>query len=168
MGFHRELQEAQRTHDCQRALNVLVQAAVSSEATQEALSTITDMIKTNHLDSKFCQHGACEGLVVVLQDNMDNETMLWKVFRAMAWLCNSNSEARKRLGAAGACELVLLGIEKHSAASPNVQDYGCFAVSSLANNSYDNKRRLQQANGKRIIQLCCRPSDLKSTALGRI
>lgn len=162
-----ELSEAQRTRDCARALGLL-QSHASVEERVEVLEVVCDMIKAQKLDLKFYQAGACERLVGLLEESQHGSALLVvALFRAIGWLCFSNSQNRQRLGELGCCEQVVLALQQHHAGNKNLADYGCFAVAALCNNSHENKTKLRHAHAREVVRLCP-TSDLKTSALQRL
>ncbi|KAH9256076.1 hypothetical protein BASA81_005852 [Batrachochytrium salamandrivorans] len=161
-----ELSEVQRTKDCVRALG-LFQSHASVEERVEVLQVICDMIKIQKLDLKFYQAGACERLVEWLEESPDTPVLLVGLFRVIGWLCFSNSQTRQRLGELGCCEQVVRALQENHAGSKNLADYGCFAISSLCNNSHENKTKLRHAHAREVVRLCP-TSDLKASALQRL
>lgn len=75
-------------------------------------------------------------------------------------LCGNNPDNRRRLAAAGACDLVALSLRQHRQ-DRGVQEQACWAVTSLGVGTPENRKRLGECGACASVAAALRafPSD---------
>jgi hypothetical protein len=75
--------------------------------------------------------------------------------RSSTCLAGNNPELKRRLATDGACEAVIAAMRRHPA-DRNVQEQGCWAVTTLGTGSPDNRKRLGRRGAVKVVVVALR------------
>lgn len=97
--------------------------------------------------------GAVKSLLDMIVVNIDSADIVQEGIKAITNLCVGNTENKSKLGADGACELVVICLKSYRTTHPNIALHGVRAVTSLSI-SDDNRETLGAVGACEAVVAC--------------
>lgn len=128
------------------ALVGVLEAFGEDREVAEVACWLVNDLASNHDDNKLADHGVCEALVEVMSNAVDKAhgDLLEIGCKAVGSLAHDHPDSKAKLGASGACEMVVNAL-RHFSTQVGIQSQALLAVTRLATDSEDNQVQLGPA-----------------------